>query len=77
MSHVCVTSICVCVCVTDPAQVSPVQQVTEALCAVPLDDALSAALLAELEQEGGQLVTRLVHAAKAPVQDINPCDRQT
>lgn len=62
---------------TNPAQISPVQQVAKAFRAVPLDDALSAALLAELEQEGGQLVTRLVHAAKPPVQDINPCDRHT
>lgn len=54
---VCATCVCVCVCETDPTQISPVQQVTEAFCAVPLDDALSAALLAELEQVGGQLVT--------------------
>lgn len=86
VSHVCLSVISVSylsvpclryVRVTDPAQVSPVQQVTEAFCAVPLDDALSAALLAELEQEGGQLVTRVVHAAKPPVQNINSCDRQT
>lgn len=54
---ICLSVPHVCVCETDPTQISPVQQVTEAFCAVPLDDALSAALLAELEQVGGQLVT--------------------
>lgn len=54
-------------CKTDSAKVSPVQQVTEALCAVPLNNTLSAALLTELEEEGGQLVTRLIHATIPPV----------
>lgn len=60
-----------------PAEVSPVQQVAEALGAVPLDDALPTALLAELEQEGGELVARLVHAPKPPVQNVNTFKKQT
>lgn len=40
-----------------PAQVSPVQKVTQALCAVPLDDPGAPALLTELEQVRRELVT--------------------
>ena len=40
-----------------PAEVFPVQEFTQALGAVPLDDPLASALLAELKQEGRELVT--------------------
>lgn len=54
-----------------PAKVSPVQEVTQTLCPVPLDDPLPPALLAELKQEGSELVTGLVDPSKSPVQDVN------
>lgn len=56
-----------------PAQVSPVQEVTQALSAIPLDDPLATALFAELEQEGCELVTGLVYPSVPPVQDVNTC----
>lgn len=56
-----------------PAKVSPVQEVTQTLCPVPLDDSLAPALLAELKQEGSELVTGLVNPSKPPVQDVNTC----
>lgn len=56
-----------------PAEVSPVQEVTQTLCPVPLDDSLAPTLLAELKQEGSELVTGLVNPSKPPVQDVNTC----
>ncbi|KAG7243684.1 hypothetical protein INR49_011241, partial [Caranx melampygus] len=49
--------------------VSPVQEVTQTLSPVPLDNPLTPALLAELEQEGRELVTRLINPPIPPVQD--------
>jgi len=57
-----------------PAKVSPVQEITEALSSIPLDDPLAPALLAELEQKGGELVARLVNPTVSPVEDVNACD---
>lgn len=54
-----------------PAEVSPVQEVTQTLGAVPLNNTLTPALLAELEQEGRELVARLVDPPIPPVQDVN------
>lgn len=56
-----------------PAKVSPVQEITQSLSAVPLDDPLAPALLAELKQEGCELVAGLVNTPKPPVQDVNTC----
>lgn len=56
-----------------PAEVSPVQEVTQTLCSVSLDDPLASALFAELEEEGGELVTGLVYPSVPPVQDVNTC----
>lgn len=50
-----------------PAEVSPVQEVTQTLGPVPLDNPLTPALLAELEQEGRELVTRLIDPPISPV----------
>lgn len=58
---------------THPAKVSPVQEFAQTLSSVPLDDPLAPALLAELKQERSELVTRLVHPSKPPVQDVNTC----
>ncbi len=58
-----------------PAEVSPVQQFAQTLSPVPLDDPLAPALLAELKQEGCELVTRLVDPSKPPVQDVNTCKK--
>lgn len=55
------------------AEVSPIQEIAQALGAVPLDDPLAPALLTELKQEGGQLIAGLVHPSKPPVQDVNTC----
>lgn len=56
---------------TYSAKVPPVQQVTQALSAVPLDDPLAPALLTELKQEGRELIAGLVDPSKPPVQDVN------
>lgn len=59
-----------------PAKVSPVQEFTQTLSPVPLDDPLAPALLAELEQEGRELVTGLVDPPIPPVQDVNTCKKK-
>lgn len=56
-----------------PAQVFPVQKVGEALGAVPLDDALPPALLAEAVEEGGELRAGIIQAAEPPVQNVDAC----
>lgn len=56
-----------------PAEVSPVQEFAQTLSAVPLYDPLAPALLAELKQEGRELVTRLIDPPISPVQDVNTC----
>lgn len=56
------------------AEVSPVQQVAQALGSVPLDDPLAPTLLTELKQEGSELIAGLVDPSKPPVQDVNTCD---
>lgn len=66
----------ICIPSSYPAKVSPVQEVTQTLCPVPLDDSLAPALLAELKQEGSELVTGLVNPSKPPVQDVNTCLRK-
>lgn len=53
------------------AEVSPVQQVAQALSSVPLDDPLAPALLTELKQEGSELIAGLIDPSKPPVQDVN------
>lgn len=60
-----------------PPEVSPVQEVTQTLSPVSLDDPLAPALLAELKQEGSELVTRLVDPSKPPVQDVNTWKKET
>lgn len=57
--------------VSDPAQISPVQQVTEALRPIPLDDPLPAALLTELKQVRRQLIARLIDSTISPVQNVD------
>lgn len=56
-----------------PAQVFPVQKVREALGAVPLDDALTPALLAEAVEERGELRAGVIQAAEPPVQNVDAC----
>ncbi len=63
---------CVCVCVvSDPAQIFPIEQVTESLGSVPLNDPLPAALLTELKQVRRQLIAGLVHPTVPPIQNID------
>jgi len=61
---------------SDPAEVSPVQEFAQTLSPVPLDDPLAPALLAELKQEGRELVTRLVDTPIPTVQDVNTCTQK-
>lgn len=60
-----------------PAEVFPVQEIAQTLSPVPLDDPLAPALLAELKQEGSELVTGLVDPSKPPVHDVNTCKKDT
>lgn len=56
---------------TDPSQVSPVQQVRQPLGSVALDDALAQRLLAEIEHELCQLITRLLWWTEPPVHNVD------
>lgn len=64
------------VCEAYSAEVSPVQEIAQALSSVPLDDPLAPTLLTELKQEGSELIAGLVDPSKPPVQDVNTCDHE-